>query len=217
MVSRSGCACRMRSSTELTQIAHRRGVSIAPGSLMSTTGRFDEFVRLSFDHEEAVLEERDPAGGSRVEDLSPSAGHHRKPSRLDVVVLASDEPRPDHAAERPAGPRGRWSSVPPPGQAVTADRARLDYGTADAGGHRTRTGRTARPLRLPAYRASGRGSAYAGLGRDPRRAWCTPESCSFRDHAAELPRRVPQSLASRLRTPSTSAKLPLACGCRSRC
>src|SRR5512132_3018376 len=45
------------SSTELTQIAYRRGVSIAPGSLMSITGRFDEFVRLSFDHEEAVLEE----------------------------------------------------------------------------------------------------------------------------------------------------------------
>jgi DNA-binding transcriptional MocR family regulator len=31
-------------------------VSIAPGSLMSITGRFDEFVRLSFDHEEAALE-----------------------------------------------------------------------------------------------------------------------------------------------------------------
>jgi DNA-binding transcriptional MocR family regulator len=44
------------SATELTQSAHRRGVSIAPGSLMSITGRFDEFVRLSFDHEEAALE-----------------------------------------------------------------------------------------------------------------------------------------------------------------
>jgi DNA-binding transcriptional MocR family regulator len=72
------------SSTELTQIAHRRGVSIAPGSLMSTTGRFDEFVRLSFDHEEAVLEEG-------VRRLAAAWKTYRRAlatnsGRIDVVV-----------------------------------------------------------------------------------------------------------------------------------
>ena len=72
------------SSTELTQIAHRRGVSIAPGSLMSTTGRFDEFVRLSFDHEEAVLEEgiRRLAAAWKTYRRALATGS----SRLDVVV-----------------------------------------------------------------------------------------------------------------------------------
>jgi DNA-binding transcriptional MocR family regulator len=72
------------SSTELTQIAHRRGVSIAPGSLMSSTGRFDEFVRLSFDHEEAVLEEgiRRLAAAWRAYRRALATGS----SRLDVVV-----------------------------------------------------------------------------------------------------------------------------------
>jgi DNA-binding transcriptional MocR family regulator len=72
------------SSTELTQIAHRRGVSITPGSLMSTTGRFDDFVRLSFDHEEAVLEEG-------IRRLAAAWKTYRKglasnSSRVDVVV-----------------------------------------------------------------------------------------------------------------------------------
>jgi DNA-binding transcriptional MocR family regulator len=72
------------SSTELTQIAHRRGVSIAPGSLMSTTGRFDEFVRLSFDHEEAVLEEG-------IQRLAAAWKTYRRAlatnsGRVDVVV-----------------------------------------------------------------------------------------------------------------------------------
>jgi DNA-binding transcriptional MocR family regulator len=72
------------SSMELTQIAHRRGVSIAPGSLMSTTGRFDEFVRLSFDHEEAVLEEgiRRLAAAWKTYRRALATGS----SRLDVVV-----------------------------------------------------------------------------------------------------------------------------------
>lgn len=72
------------SSTELAQIAHRRGVSIAPGSLMSPTGRFDDFVRLSFDHEEAILEEGvrrlAAAWKSYRKDLSAAS------SRLDVFV-----------------------------------------------------------------------------------------------------------------------------------
>jgi DNA-binding transcriptional MocR family regulator len=45
------------SATELAQVAARRGVLIAPGPLMSPTGRFDEFIRLPFDHEPAVLDE----------------------------------------------------------------------------------------------------------------------------------------------------------------
>jgi len=44
-------------STELAQVADRRGVLIAPGSLMSPTGRFDEFVRLPFDHDLGVLQQ----------------------------------------------------------------------------------------------------------------------------------------------------------------
>jgi DNA-binding transcriptional MocR family regulator len=45
------------SSTELAQVASGRGVLIAPGSVMSPTGRFDEFVRLPFDHNPEVLRE----------------------------------------------------------------------------------------------------------------------------------------------------------------
>lgn len=45
------------SSAELAQVAGRHGVLIAPGPLMSPTGRFDEFIRLPFDHEPAVLRE----------------------------------------------------------------------------------------------------------------------------------------------------------------
>ncbi|MGH3010229.1 MAG: PLP-dependent aminotransferase family protein [Gaiellaceae bacterium] len=73
------------SSTELAQIAHRRGVSIAPGSVMSTTGRFDEFVRLSFDHEEVVLEEaiRRLAGAWKAYRRALASIDS---SRLDVVV-----------------------------------------------------------------------------------------------------------------------------------
>ena len=44
-------------AAELAQIASHRGVLIAPGSLMSPTGRFGEFIRLPFDHEPAVLQE----------------------------------------------------------------------------------------------------------------------------------------------------------------
>jgi DNA-binding transcriptional MocR family regulator len=44
-------------AVELAHIASRRGVLIAPGSLMSPTGGFGEFIRLPFDHEPAVLQE----------------------------------------------------------------------------------------------------------------------------------------------------------------
>jgi DNA-binding transcriptional MocR family regulator len=45
------------SSADLAQIAGRHGVLIAPGSVMSPTGRFDEYVRLPFDYREERLEQ----------------------------------------------------------------------------------------------------------------------------------------------------------------
>jgi aspartate/methionine/tyrosine aminotransferase len=45
------------SSAELAQVAHRHGVLIAPGSVMSSTGRSDEFIRLPFDHDTGALRE----------------------------------------------------------------------------------------------------------------------------------------------------------------
>jgi DNA-binding transcriptional MocR family regulator len=45
------------SSTDLAQIAGRHGVLIAPGPVMSPTGRFDEHVRLPFDYRQETLEQ----------------------------------------------------------------------------------------------------------------------------------------------------------------
>jgi DNA-binding transcriptional MocR family regulator len=45
------------SSTDLAQIAARHGVLIAPGPVMSATGRFDEHVRLPFDYRKETLEQ----------------------------------------------------------------------------------------------------------------------------------------------------------------
>lgn len=73
------------SATELTQMALRRGVSIAPGSLMSTTGRFDDFVRLSFDHEESVLAEGVRRLASAWRSYRRQLASSRS-SRLDVIV-----------------------------------------------------------------------------------------------------------------------------------
>jgi DNA-binding transcriptional MocR family regulator len=44
------------SSTDLAQVAGRHGVLIAPGPVMSPTGRFDEHLRLPFDYRPATLE-----------------------------------------------------------------------------------------------------------------------------------------------------------------
>ena len=60
------------SSTELAQIAERRGVMIVPGPIMSPTGRFDEYVRLPFDHERARRGR--PATGHRVDGVPRRAG-----------------------------------------------------------------------------------------------------------------------------------------------
>jgi DNA-binding transcriptional MocR family regulator len=73
------------SSTELAQIAGRRGVLIAPGPLMSPTGRFDEFIRLPFDHEPAVLHEGIRRLASAWQSYAAALDSHG-PSRMDVIV-----------------------------------------------------------------------------------------------------------------------------------
>jgi DNA-binding transcriptional MocR family regulator len=73
------------SSTELAQIASRRGVLIAPGPLMSPTGRFDEFIRLPFDHEPAVLHEAIRRLASAWQTYAAALDSYGS-SRLDVIV-----------------------------------------------------------------------------------------------------------------------------------
>jgi DNA-binding transcriptional MocR family regulator len=73
------------SSTELAQIASRHGVLIAPGSVMSPAGRFDEHIRLPFDYRPAKLEQG-------VRRLSRAWRAYRGvldaqgPQRIDVIV-----------------------------------------------------------------------------------------------------------------------------------
>jgi DNA-binding transcriptional MocR family regulator len=45
------------SSADLAQIARSHGVLITPGTVMSPTGRFDEYLRLPFDHQPETLEQ----------------------------------------------------------------------------------------------------------------------------------------------------------------
>jgi len=73
------------SSTELAQIAGRRGVLIAPGPLMSPTGRFDEFIRLPFDHEPAVLREGIRRLASAWRSYAAALDSHGS-TRMDVIV-----------------------------------------------------------------------------------------------------------------------------------
>jgi len=73
------------SSAELAQIAGRLGVLIAPGPLTSPTGRFDEFIRLPFDHEPAVLHEGIRRLASAWRSYAATLESHG-PSRMDVVV-----------------------------------------------------------------------------------------------------------------------------------
>jgi DNA-binding transcriptional MocR family regulator len=72
-------------STELAQIAGRRGVLIAPGSLMSPTGRFDEFIRLPFDHEPTVLHEGVRRLASAWQSYVAALDSHGL-GHLDVIV-----------------------------------------------------------------------------------------------------------------------------------
>ena len=73
------------SSTELAQIACQCGVLIAPGPLMSPTGRFDEFIRLAFDHEPAVLHEGVQRLAAAWRSYAAALDSHG-PNRMDVIV-----------------------------------------------------------------------------------------------------------------------------------
>ncbi|HEX8008366.1 MAG TPA: PLP-dependent aminotransferase family protein [Trebonia sp.] len=73
------------SSAELAQVAGRHGVLIAPGPLMSPTGRFDEFVRLPFDHEPAVLREGVRRLASAWDSYAAALDSYGS-SRMDVIV-----------------------------------------------------------------------------------------------------------------------------------
>lgn len=73
------------SSAELAQVAGRRGVLITPGPLMSTTGRFDEFIRLPFDHEPAVLREGVRRLASAWQSYAAVLDSYGS-SRMDVIV-----------------------------------------------------------------------------------------------------------------------------------
>jgi DNA-binding transcriptional MocR family regulator len=73
------------SSAELAQVAGHHGVLVAPGTLMSPTGRFDEFVRLPFDHEPAVLREGVQRLASAWQSYTVALDSYGS-SRLDVIV-----------------------------------------------------------------------------------------------------------------------------------
>lgn len=73
------------SSTELAQIAARQGVLIAPGSVMSPTGRFDEFVRLPFDHDAGTQREGIRRLASAWKTYRAALDIHG-PNRIDVIV-----------------------------------------------------------------------------------------------------------------------------------
>jgi DNA-binding transcriptional MocR family regulator len=73
------------SSTELAQIAARHGVLIAPGPVMSPTGRFDEHVRLPFDYQLATLEQG-IGRLSRAWHAYRGVLDAHGPQRIDVIV-----------------------------------------------------------------------------------------------------------------------------------
>jgi DNA-binding transcriptional MocR family regulator len=73
------------SSTELAQIAGRHGVLIAPGPVMSATGRFDEHVRLPFDHLPEALEQGISRLGRAWRDYR-GVLEADGPRRIDVIV-----------------------------------------------------------------------------------------------------------------------------------
>lgn len=73
------------SSTELAQVASRHGVLIAPGPAMSPTGRFDEFVRLPFDHDPVTLEQGIVRLASAWQAYQAELDSHG-PRRVEVIV-----------------------------------------------------------------------------------------------------------------------------------
>ena len=58
---------------------------IAPGPLMSPTGRFDDFIRLPFDHEPAVLREGVQRLASAWQSYAAALDSYGS-SRMDVIV-----------------------------------------------------------------------------------------------------------------------------------
>jgi len=72
-------------AVELALIASHRGVLIAPGSLMSPTGRFGEFIRLPFDHEPAILQEAIRRLASAWHIYRAQLRSHGS-SRIEVIV-----------------------------------------------------------------------------------------------------------------------------------
>jgi DNA-binding transcriptional MocR family regulator len=72
------------SSLELGQVASRHGVLIAPGTVMSATGGFPDFIRLPFDHHPQELQE----GIGRLARAWAEYGANSEPTaqRLDVIV-----------------------------------------------------------------------------------------------------------------------------------
>jgi DNA-binding transcriptional MocR family regulator len=73
------------SSAELAQFASRHGVLIAPGEVMSPTGRFDGFVRLPFDHPAQVLDVGIARLASAWQDYQAEAVG-RGARRVEVIV-----------------------------------------------------------------------------------------------------------------------------------
>lgn len=73
------------SAIELAQLASRRGVLIAPGSLMSATGGFAEFIRLPFDYEPAMLEEAIRRLAAAWREYRTQLHSHGS-SRVEVIV-----------------------------------------------------------------------------------------------------------------------------------
>ncbi len=73
------------SATELAQVASRHGVLIAPGAIMSPTGRFDDFVRLSFDAQPDSLREGLRRLAEAWDDYA-TAVRDRGARRIDVIV-----------------------------------------------------------------------------------------------------------------------------------
>ena len=73
------------SSTDLAQIAGRHGVLIAPGPVLSPTGRCDEYVRLPFDHRPEMLEQGIGRLGRAWQDYRGMLDA-QGPRRIDVIV-----------------------------------------------------------------------------------------------------------------------------------
>ena len=73
------------SATDLAQIASRHGVLIAPGPVMSPTGRFDEHVRLPFGYRQETLEQGISRLGRAWQDYRGVLDAHGT-RRIDVIV-----------------------------------------------------------------------------------------------------------------------------------